>query len=179
MLVAHRQSNETLVLLQCAASAGYVSMPRMRSQATTSPSAALAAPARDVARLQADLAAVHAELASVRAERDQLRAILTDLLAEQVQLRAQVAQTQAQLATLDAERHDLHQELVDLKRKPFTSRQQRHESSPAKPRGRAVGHPGSGRSRPTRIDRRKPFRPVRSALTVALHLLVPARRANG
>jgi len=125
----------------------------MHSEATTAPSTAPAAPARAGRRLQAELTAVRGELDSVRAERDHLRGVLADLLAEQVQLRAQLAQTQAQLAALDAERHDLHQELVDLKRKPFTSRQQRDDSSPAKPRGRPLGHAGSSRPRPTRIDR--------------------------
>jgi hypothetical protein len=91
-------------------------------------------------------------LAAVRAERDQLRGALVDLLAEQVQLRAQLTQAQAHLAALDAERHELHQELLDLKRQPFTPRRRTTDTAPAKPRGRAAGHVGSGRSRPTRID---------------------------
>src|SRR6476646_852854 len=104
MLVAHRHSNETLVVLQCAAHAGYASMPAMHSEATTAPSVARAAPAPLVVRLQADLTAVRGELATVRAERDQLRGLLADLLAEQVQLRTQLAQTQAQLAAVEVER---------------------------------------------------------------------------
>jgi hypothetical protein len=86
-------------------------------------------------------------------ENAQLRAVLADVVAELTQLRTQLAQTQAQLAALEDQRHDLQQEVVDLKRKPFASR--RHASDapmPAKRRGRAVGHLGSGRSRPTRID---------------------------
>jgi transposase len=127
-------------------------MSRMRSFATTTPSVAPAAPARTIARLQAELTAVRVELDAVRAERDQLRGLLADLLADQVQLRAQLADTQAQLAAVEAERHQTHQELVDLKRKPFTSRVRSDDTMPAKPRGREVGHPGSSRRRPTRID---------------------------
>jgi transposase len=127
-------------------------MPRMCSFATTDHAAPSAAPAPLVARLQADLAALRAELAAVRAARDQLRGALVDLLAEQVQLRAQLTQTQAHLTALDAERHDLHQELVDLKRQPFTPRRRSNDAAPAKPRGRATGHVGSGRTRPTRVD---------------------------
>ncbi len=127
-------------------------MSRMRSFATTTPSVASSAPARTIARLQAELTAVRVELDTVRAERDQLRGLLADLLADQVQLRAQLADTQAQLAAVEAERHQTHQELVDLKRKPFTSRLRSDDTTPAKPRGREAGHPGSGRRRPTRID---------------------------
>jgi transposase len=124
----------------------------MRSFATTAPSAAPDAPARTVARLQAELTAMRFELDTVRAERDQLRGLLADLLAEQVQLRAQLADTQAQLAAVEAERHDTRQELVDLKRKPFAAHSRADTTTPAKPRGRPVGHEGSSRRRPTRID---------------------------
>src|SRR5881397_852806 len=137
MLAAHRRSNETLALLQCAANVDYATMRRMRSEATTDRAALPAAPAPDVAGLQADLMAVRVELATVRAERDQLRGALADLLAQQVQLRAQLVQTQEQLAALDAERHELHQELVDLKRKPFLPRRHPDDGAPCKPRGRA------------------------------------------
>jgi len=154
MLVAHRQSNETLVLLQCAANTGYASMQPMHSEAIIDPSATPYAPARAVARLQAELTAVQVELATVRAERDQLRGVLADILAEQVQLRAQLAQTQAQLAAVEAERQATRQELVDLKRAPFVPRQRQTDgAAAAKPRGRLLGHAGSGRSRPTRVDR--------------------------
>ena len=145
MLVMHRFSNETLTVLQCATNAGRVMLPRMRSIPTTEPMPTPAAPAPTVAQLQADLT-------SVRAERDQLRGLLAEVQASQVQLRALLADTQAQLAAVEAERHQTHQELVDLKRKPFTARSRSETSIPAKPRGRAAGHLGSGRSRPTRID---------------------------
>ena len=152
MLVTHRFSNETLAVLQCAVSIGRATLSRMRSIPTTDPVPAPAAPVPTVARLHADLAALQAELTSVRAERDQLRGLLAELLADQVQLRAQLADTQVQLAAVEAERHQTRQELVDLKRKPFTARSQSDSTTPAKPRGREAGHPGSGRPRPTRID---------------------------
>ena len=152
MLVAHRHSNETLVVLQCAANAGYASMPAMHAEATTDLNAAPAVPARQVVRLPADLTAMHGELVTVRAERDQLRGVLADVLAELAQLRAQLAQTQAQLAAVEAERQATHQELVDLKRKPFTTCARSDDTKVAKPRGRPAGHVGSGRLRPTRID---------------------------
>ena len=110
------------------------------------------APLLTVARLQADLDVLQAELTQVRAERDQLRNLLADLHASQVQLRAQLADTQAQLAAVEAERQQTRQELVDLKRKPFTKHSRSDDTTAPKPRGRPVGHVGSGRARPTRID---------------------------
>jgi transposase len=93
------------------------------------------------------------QLAQLIRENAHLRTVLADVVAELTQVRTQLAQTQAQLVALEVERHDLHQEVVELKRKPFVSRRRTtHEPVPAKPRGRAVGHPGSGRPRPTRID---------------------------
>jgi hypothetical protein len=124
----------------------------MRSQATISSSTAADAPTGTVARLQAELTAVRVELDTLRAERAQLRGLLAEVQASQVQLRAQLADAQAQLAAVETERQDTHQELVDLKRKPFTTRARSRDSILAKPRGREVGHPGSSRRRPTRID---------------------------
>src|SRR5262245_27729156 len=152
MAVTQRRSNETLAVLQRAVNAGVGNMSRMRSIPTTSPVPAPDAPVPTVGRHQADLAALQAELISVRAERDQLRGLLADLQASQVRLRAQLADTQAQLAAVEAERQTMRQELVDLKRKPFTTRSRSDASLPAKPRGRAAGHPGSSRRRPTQID---------------------------
>src|SRR5690242_9739747 len=101
------------MLLQCAANAGYVSIPCMCSTLPTDvPVPTVTQPTR-IVQLQTELAAVQAELTSVRAERDQFAGALADLLADQVQLRMQLTQTQAQLAALDVERHDLRQELVD------------------------------------------------------------------
>jgi transposase len=152
MLVRHRFSNGTLLFLQRAVNAGSGSMPHMHSETTISPNAAADAAVRSLARLQAELTAVRVELDTVRAERDQLRGLLADLQASQVQLRAQLADTQAQLAAVEAERQNTRQELVDLKRKPFTSRARSDDTTPAKPRGRAAGHPGTSRRRPARID---------------------------
>jgi transposase len=152
MLVTHRFSNETLALLQRAVNAPSGSMSRMRSFATTAPSAVPDAPVRTVAHLQAELTAVRLELDTVRAERDQLRGLLVEMQASQVQLRAQLASSQAQLAAVEAERQDTHQELVDLKHKPFTARSRSDDILPPKPRGREAGHPGRSRQRPTRID---------------------------
>lgn len=124
----------------------------MRSIPTTDPVPAPAASVPTVARLQTALEALQAELTIVRAERDQLHGVLADVLAELAQVRAQLTDTQAQLAVVEAERQQTRQELVDLKRKPFTAQSRSDDTTPAKPRGREAGHPGSGRSRPTRID---------------------------
>jgi transposase len=142
MLVTQRFSNGTLMLLQRAVTTRSGSMSRMRSEATTC----------TVAQLQAELTAVRVELDTVRAERDQLRGLLADLLAAQVQLRAQLADAQAQLAAVEVERQETRQALVDLKCKPFITRARSDDTTPAKPRGRAAGHVGSSRRRPTRID---------------------------
>jgi hypothetical protein len=105
--------------------------------------------------METELAAVRAELAAVRAERDQLRAVLGDIRAELAQVRASLTDTQAQLAAVEAERHETRRALVELQRQPFTARPAR--SIPPRQRGRPVGHPGSGRPRPTRIDRIQPI----------------------
>jgi hypothetical protein len=126
----------------------------MHSEAITARSATPCAPARALARLQAELTAVRVELDTVRAERDQLRGVLADVLADLAQVRAQLADTQAQLAAVEAERQATRQELVDLKRAPFVSRHRQSDAAPeAKPRGRPIGHAGSSRRRPSRIDR--------------------------
>src|SRR5215207_1827952 len=139
MLATHRFSNGTLVLLQRAANARSASIFCMRSEAT-------------IARLQAELSAMRVELDTVRAERDHLHGLLAEVQASQVRLRIQLADTQAQLAAVEAERQDTRQELVDLKRKPFTSRSRSDDTRVAKPRGRPAGHVGSSRRRPSRID---------------------------
>jgi transposase len=97
-----------------------------------------------------DQRALLVELASVRAERDQLRAVLGEVLAEVVQLRAQLAARQDQLAAVEAERQTTQQTLADLQHRPFKSRPAPPQSP--RPRGRALGHPGSGRTRPPHID---------------------------
>src|SRR5215468_3145764 len=122
MVVTHRFSNETLVVLQRATNGARGTLPRMHSIPTTEPILAPAASALTITQLQADLATLQAELTNVRAERDQLPGLLADLHASQVQLRALLADTQAQLSAVEAERHQTHLELLALKRKPFTTR---------------------------------------------------------
>ena len=99
-----------------------------------------------------DAAALAAALRRV----EQLEALVGDLLAERVQLRAQVAMLQAQLAAVEDVRQTTHQELVALKQAPFRRRRTTSEA-PRKRRGRAVGHPGVSRRRPTEIDRIEPI----------------------
>jgi len=142
----HCRSNETLAQLQRAANTRSVMLLCMHTEVTTHPSTL------PVTQLQAELAALHVELDTVRAERDQLRGLLADLIAEQVQLRAQLADNAALLAAVEAEHQQTRQELFDLKRKPFSARSRSDDTTPPKPRGRGVGHIGSGRPRPTRID---------------------------
>ena len=127
-------------------------MPGMHFDATTTLKAAACASSHTVEQLQAELTLLRLELDTVRAEGDQLRALLADLHASHLQLRALLADTQAQLAAVEAERQDTHQELVDLKRTPFRSRSRSDDTRVAKPRGRAGGHVGSSRRRPTQID---------------------------
>lgn len=152
MVTARQESNGTLAFLKCAADVRYASIWWMQTIPTTPIPAPPTSSSAIIARLQADLATVQAELATVRAARDQLRAVLADVLAELAQVRAQLADTHVQLATVEAERQEMRQELVDLKRKPFTPRAHPDDTTPAKPRGRPAGHPGSSRLRPTRID---------------------------
>jgi transposase len=118
------------------------SMPGMHSTRTTE--------TRRNGLRKADVAALEVELTAVRAERDDLRAALSDVLAEMVQLRAHLATTQAHLVAVETERQETRQALVDHQRRPFTRRPPR--TTAPRRRVRPVGHPGSGRPRPTRID---------------------------
>lgn len=145
---------KTLLLLYDTISGCPATIGFMCATPTTHPAVS---PASAVSRPEAEVALPCAELAALRAERDQLRSLLADALADLSQTRFLLAQTQEQLAALDAERSEIQQELVTLKRKPFTSRRRADPQAPAKPRGRAVGHPGSGRSRPTHIDHIQPI----------------------
>lgn len=79
-----------------------------------------------------------------------------ELLAERVQLRAQIAQLQEQLTALEEARQTTQQELVALKQAPFRRRRAASEAPPQR-RGRAVGHPGVSRRRPTELDRTAPI----------------------
>lgn len=85
-----------------------------------------------------------------------LEALVGELLAERVQLRAQIAQLQEQLTALEEARQTTQQELVALKQAPFRRRRAASEAPPQR-RGRAVGHPGVSRRRPTELDRTAPI----------------------
>src|SRR3954468_14390935 len=135
MVVTYRHSNTTLAVLQCVSNVGCATMLVMPVDATTDLSTTLGGSAPLLAQLYAELATVRAELRSVRAEREQLHGLLADALADAVQLRVQLAQTQNHLAALEAERLETHQALVELKRKPFSTRSRSDDTTPLKPRG--------------------------------------------
>jgi transposase len=90
-------------------------------------------------------------LAAALGRIEHLEALVGELLAERVQLRAQVTMLQEQIAAVDDARETAQQEVLALKQTPFRARRRREPDS-GKPRGRAVGHPGSSRERPVRID---------------------------
>lgn len=108
--------------------------------------------------------AVIAENAILRAAsaavREQLAALQRELhatLATVAALRAEVASAQARINELDESRARLDREVTALKQAPFQARRRRVAPT-AEPRerkkpGRKAGHPGSGRARPSRIDR--------------------------
>lgn len=128
-------------------------MHRHRSQENPSQLRQLEA---EVSHLQAENAPLRLENAQLRAENAELKAVVADVLAQLAEVRAQLALTQAQLATVEAERQDAKQQLVDLKRKPFTSRTEPLPPSQRKKRGRPQGHEGRSRERPERVDRTIP-----------------------
>jgi len=92
------------------------------------------------------------------AEVKQLRAALVETLAENIRLKIQLEEAQEVLSFLGTEKERLEAELKELKQAPFKPRRARKGSvdkdTSAQPqkRGRPVGHKGSGRSRPERVD---------------------------
>lgn len=92
------------------------------------------------------------------AEVKQLRAALVETLAENIRLKVQLEEAQEALACLSAEKERVEEELKELKQAPFKSRKpgqgsaDKETSAKPKKRGRPVGHKGSGRSRPERVD---------------------------
>jgi transposase len=93
------------------------------------------------------------------AEVKHLRGAFVAALAENRRLRVQLEETQEILAFLNAEYERLEAELKELKQAPFKPRKSRkgaagEDTPPAQPkkRGRPVGHKGSGRSRPKKVD---------------------------
>lgn len=102
------------------------------------------------------LAPPPAALVAAAARIAQLEALVGELMAERVQWRAQIVQLQEQLTAVEEVRQTTQQELVALKQAPVRRRRAPSEA-PAKRRGRAVGHPGVSRRRPTEIDRTVPI----------------------
>ena len=92
------------------------------------------------------------------AEVKQLRAALVETLAENIRLKIQLEEAQEVLSFLGTEKERLEAELKELKQAPFKPRRARKgsvdkdTSAQPKKRGRPVGHKGSGRSRPERVD---------------------------
>lgn len=101
---------------------------------------------------------VAAGLAQDEAAVKQLRAALVETLVENIRLKVQVEEAQEVLVLLSAEKERLEAELKELKQAPFKPRKpgkgsaDKEASAKPKKRGRPVGHKGSGRSRPERVD---------------------------
>jgi hypothetical protein len=100
---------------------------------------------------------LRSQLAEAQADAHRFQAALSEALAEKARLEAQLTEAQATIVCLQAENNRLQQELTEVKQAPFRSRRRRQpkgeKSATPKRRGRAKGHPGSGRKRPSRIDR--------------------------
>lgn len=100
---------------------------------------------------------LRSQMAEAQADAHRLQAALSEALAKNARLEAQLTEAQAIIAHLQAENNRLQQELTEVKQAPFKSRRRRQskgeKSDTPKRRGRAKGHPGSGRKRPSRIDR--------------------------
>lgn len=100
---------------------------------------------------------LRSQLAEAQADVHRFQAALSEALAEKARLEAQLTEAWAIIAHLRAENDCLQQELTEVKQAPFKSRRRRQpkgeKSATPKRRGRAKGHPGSGRQRPSRIDR--------------------------
>jgi len=97
------------------------------------------------------------QLAEAQVQVRQLQAALSEALAEKARFETWLTEAQATIARLLAENDRLRQEVTEVKQAPFKSRRRRQskgeKSDSPKRRGRAKGHPGSGRKRPSRIDR--------------------------
>lgn len=92
------------------------------------------------------------------AEVKQLRAALVETLAENIRLKIQLEEAQEVLSFLSTEKERLDAELKEVKQAPFKPRRackgsvDKETSAQPKKRGRPVGHKGSGRSRPEKVD---------------------------
>ncbi|MCZ7574955.1 MAG: IS66 family transposase [Ardenticatenaceae bacterium] len=100
---------------------------------------------------------LRAELAAAREQIAELQYALQAALATVAALRAEVASAQARINELDESREQLDRELTAIKQAPYQARRRRVARTAAprerKKPGRKAGHPGSGRARPSRIDR--------------------------
>ena len=101
-------------------------------------------------------AKLRARLAEAEGQVRQLQTVVSGALLKQERLESLLAASLANSARLEAENQRLHQEVCEFKQAPFKSRRRRQsredESTSPKRRGRAKGHPGSGRKRPSHID---------------------------
>ncbi len=98
---------------------------------------------------------LRAELAKSQSEAKQLRTLLEETLAEKVRLQRQLNEAQETIVRLDTEKKRLDEAVKEFKQAPFKSRpgsRTKGTSSDPKRRGRPVGHKGSGRKRPSRVD---------------------------
>lgn len=104
------------------------------------------------------------QMQAVVAENERLREQIADLqqalheaMATIAALRAEVASAQARVGELEAARERLEGELTAIKQAPYQARRRRVQNAAElgehKKPGREVGHAGSGRARPSRIDR--------------------------
>ncbi len=101
-------------------------------------------------------AKLRARLVATEGQVRQLQVALSGSLLKQERLESLLAAALANSARLEIEKQRLHQQVSEFKQAPFKSRRRRQsredENTSPKRRGRAKGHPGSGRKRPARID---------------------------
>jgi hypothetical protein len=98
---------------------------------------------------------LRAQLVEAEEQISQLQIALSAALLKQERLESLLAAALADSTRLQAENQRLREEVTEFKQAPFKSRRRRQpkqEDTSPKRRGRAKGHPGSGRKRPSRID---------------------------
>jgi transposase len=97
------------------------------------------------------------QLAAAEIQIGQLQAALRDALLGKERLETLLTVAQAAIVHLRVENNRLRQEVTEVKQAPFKPRRRRpprgEASTTPKRRGRDKGHRGSGRKRPSRIDR--------------------------
>jgi len=98
---------------------------------------------------------LRAELSRQQSQLQQFQTALEEEVAAKCRLEVQLSEAHAMLSQLINDNKRLTSDLNDLKQAPFKSRRRvsaNRPSASAGRRGRPVGHPGQGRSRPERID---------------------------